>query len=246
MGLRRGIGDLRAPGLWRAGPGAGRAVLLSLAIALGADAGAAPLECTGAMVTVAAPGAALAERLCAVAARATAQFHVCGMVQTEPVHVEVLDCPLPGDPDCAGRCDCRGNRIALAVPGRIIEALGEGHPFAAMPAADLYDSLLVHELAHAFAYQTRGGPLTSVAATEYVAYAMQFEFLPAAVRDAFVAAHPVARPVRPVALNDVILAFSPGIFAVKAWLHFRQPGNGCGFVRGLLDGTVSLPRPNVP
>ena len=166
------------------------------------------------------------------------------MEQTEPVVIEVIEGLRREDPRCLGLFHCDTSHIELIAPEHVAMALGEGSRFAEIPAAEFYDSLVAHELAHALAYQTRWGALGSVADTEYLAYAMQLESLSAQTRAGFIARHPVTEPVKPQALNEAVLAFAPAIFAIKSWIHFSQPENGCSFVRALLTGeeTLAVPR----
>ena len=70
---------------------------------------------------------------------------------------------------------------------------------------------------------------------------MQIESLPEEARDALLAAHPIARPVSLTGLNDIILSFSPEVFAIKAWTHFQTEGNGCEFIRRVLEQEVFFP-----
>jgi hypothetical protein len=38
---------------------------------------------------------------------------------------------------------------------------------------------------------------------------------------------------------------NPDLFAVKAWQHFSDPENGCGFVWRLIRGETTLDLPEV-
>jgi len=201
----------------------------------------AATQCSSVAVTVSADEAALTERICAAAGRAVDLMAACGITQTEPVQIEVIDGLNPDHPDCAGIFHCSEARIELVAPDYLTEALGADHPFIEIPRDPFYDSLVAHEMAHALAYQTRQGPLKSTSATEYIAYAMQVSSLPEDIRAAFLSNRSVTEPVTPMALNEVILAFSPADFAVRAWKHFQAPENGCRFIQRLLDGENLLP-----
>ncbi len=132
--------------------------------------------------------------------------------------------------------------VQVLDPEALSLAIRQAGNFASMPIDVLFDSLLVHEISHALAYQSSLAPPRTTAEAEYIAYAMQLESLPADVRDDFVASHPVTQPVSLMGLNDIILSFSPEVFAVKAWTHFRTEGNGCEFIRSILEQKVNFPR----
>jgi hypothetical protein len=51
----------------------------------------------------------------------------------------------------------------------------------------------------------------------------------------------VTEPVALLGLNDIILSFSPEVFAVKAWTHYSQQGNGCEFIQRILKHEVNFP-----
>lgn len=69
---------------------------------------------------------------------------------------------------------------------------------------------------------------------------MQFEALPADLRETLVASFRTDEEITLAELNGFILAMAPNRFAARAWLHFDHPENGCGFVEQILDGTVQF------
>lgn len=211
------------------------AAVLALNLAVVAVATAAT-QCSTTSVVVSANDAELSERICAAAGRAVELLEACGIRQSEPIRIDVIDGLIPNHPNCAGIFHCSESKIELVAPDVLAKALGADHPFMAIPRDRFYDSLVAHEIAHALAYQTRQGPLETIAATEYIAYAMQMLFLAEDVRAAFVSQHPVTEPVKLMALNEVTLTFSPADFAVLAWKHFEAPENGCRFIQRLLNG----------
>jgi hypothetical protein len=199
---------------------------------------AVTLVCPGQDITVSAPDRFLADKVCSVAAGSRDLLASCHLQQTEPYSIDVSSVLPPEFDECFGVFHCADNLVQVLDPASLSDAvLRTGH-FTNLPNDALFDSLLVHEISHVLAYQSSLGPPRTTPEVEYVAYAMQLEALPAAARDKFVAAHPVTQPVSLMGLNDIILAFSPEVFAVKAWTHFRTEGNGCEFIRSVLDRTV--------
>ena len=205
-------------------------------VALPVASESSELKCNDLAATVVVKEPELGNRICSAAERAVEQLSDCGIHQTEPLMIEVVEGEifLKGT-SCLGIYHCGQALIQLVAPDTVEAALGDDHTFAEIPSSEFYDSIVVHEITHALVHQTRQGSLSSVVATEYLAYAMQIEFLSEETRTKFISNHPVTEPVTPDALNEVILAFSPAIFSIKAWKHFSQPENGCAFVRRLLN-----------
>lgn len=192
---------------------------------------AVTLSCPGQDITVSAPFTSLANRACSVAAASRAILASCNLQQTVPYSIEVNSLLPPDFHDCFGIYHCDDNLVQVLAPDALSEAVQRTDTFTNLPLDVLFDSLLVHEISHVLTYQSNIGVPRTAAEVEYIAYAMQMELLPASVRDDFVAAHPVTQPVTLMALNSTVFSFSPEVFAVKAWLHFRTEGNGCEFVR---------------
>ena len=220
-------------------------ILISWLFALATEATSNELVCDNPLLTVVAQDAALANRICVAAEKAVEKLSDCGMRQTDPVTIEVIEGLTPNDPRCLGIFHCDSAHIELIAPEYVEAALGDGSFFAEIPSAEFYDSIVVHEITHALAHQTRQGPLSSVTDTEYLAFAMQLQFLSEDTRAEFLSKHAVAEPVKPQALNEAVLAFAPSVFAIKAWKHFNQPENGCSFVDALLRGDQALSVPGL-
>lgn len=217
---------------------AGLAAFLSFP---GAAAGEG-LICPNPMISVVAEDPDLSAQVCAIVDSVRPNLAQCGLNQTAPLTIEVADEPLfiHGDAPCLGLFDCAGSRIMVSHPDQLGDILGPDHPFAEIPAADLFASLIAHELSHAFLDQNLGGAELPGAAHEYLAYAMQFGVLPPDVRQRLLDARPINRPIETVELNDTLALGAPSVFALKAWRHFSTPGNGCDFVGKLIRGEVSL------
>lgn len=200
------------------------------------------LACPGQDITVEAPDIRLADRVCSVAAGSRNLLASCGLQQAEPYSIEISSPLAPEFEECFGVFHYEDNVVQVLDPVALLEATRRTGNFAHLPIDVLFDSLLVHEISHVLAYQSSLGPPRTKAEAEYIAYAMQVESLPAAIRNEFVAAHPVTLPVSLIGLNDIILSFAPEVFAVKAWTHFRTEGNGCEFIGQILKQRVNFPR----
>ncbi|WP_137702764.1 DUF6639 family protein [Marimonas lutisalis] len=191
-------------------------------------------------VTVIANDPEVSSRVCTVADRALARLEKCNLRQTQPITIEIKAQLEYGHPACLGAFVCAENRVELLPPSQISDQMDDTHAFAGLSATDLFDSLIVHELTHALVFQTAGDEMPTVSANEYIAYALQLDSLSAPNRRLVLQSHPTGTPVMADDLNDMVLMFSPGLFAARAWLHFSAPGHGCDFVKRLLENETRL------
>lgn len=180
----------------------------------------------------------LAARVCAVASDGIDQLTACNLRQTRPVRISILDRLEAANAECVGRYLCHAGRIEILSPKAMQDAIQPDSAYHDLPGMEVFDSFLVHELAHALIHQTLDGQSGSVAQNEYVAYAMQLASIPPETREALIAPYRKSEGVSLEELNGFILGFAPDRFAARAWLHFSEPQNGCDFVSRILEGTV--------
>ena len=218
--------------------------LLLLGVILCPDPGRsseAEAVCAHPAITVAAQDASLVAEVCAVVDRTLPRLAACGLDPHHPVRIAVSDsAAIPG---LMAHYGIRSDQIVVRSPGRLTTVLGADSLYRLLPVRDLFDSILAHELTHAFFVETPCGQSTCIAAHEYIASAMQLDALPPASRDLLLNAHAPGRPPVLEDFTDAALKGDPETFAIDAWRHFRQPGNGCAFLRALVDGTAEFPSP---
>jgi hypothetical protein len=202
---------------------------------------AVTLSCPDQDITVTAPDVDLANRVCSRAAASRDILESCHLRQTKPFLIEVSALLSPELDGCFGVFHCDDDVIKVLAPDALSGVVQRTGSFTNLPPDVLFDSLIIHEISHALVFQSSTGSPKTAAEVEYIPYVMQMKSLPEDARAAFVAAHPVTKPVSLMGLNDVILAFSPEVFAIKAWTHFQSEGNGCDFVRKILKREVSFP-----
>ncbi|MBY6199853.1 hypothetical protein KUV65_00630 [Maritalea mobilis] len=218
-----------------------RAAVAACAFFLATPAQPQPLACPDSNVLVEGAGEDTG-RICAIVAATQRQFDQCGGL-TIPEDIEIAINPDLGL-NCVGLYHCGEHRIELLPPDTYnndtaMSATGE---FSMITPGAYFESVLRHELAHAAMDDLMECPLPNcLVGQEYVAYALQIEFLPASDRDAFLATQPeVARPISRDELHPMILFMAPGLFARKAWLHFRDRPDPCGFLGQVARGEVLL------
>jgi hypothetical protein len=221
------------------------ALALALAIPLPPAAWAEPVACPGGMLAVEGASGAVADRVCTAAITARDHLAQCGLPQLQPVTLEIRD-GIDGPADhCAGVYTCGSGRIVLIPPDGVASVMLPQSIFAPLPAADYYDSLVVHELVHALMDQAECPEARCDADREYVAYALQIASLSPANRALIERFREIEGPVEAERLNDFLLFMKPDVFAAHAWAHFDEPGNGCAFVADLVAGRATLALPEL-
>lgn len=194
-------------------------------------------------ITVNAPSAKLSLHVCDIIADQTPALAACGLSQTLPIRFTVSSIEASQELRCLGRYHCASNEITLIHPDYLAAHPEAMEIYVGLSPQAVFDSLVTHELAHAYFEQTVAGQQIGVSAHEYVAYALQLRALDPTDRERFLSLHKSTSPPSLEMLNQVIMLFAPGVFAANVWRHFEQPQNGCAFVGELIDGTISLELP---
>lgn len=201
------------------------------------------MACADPQVRVEAESAALRDRVCARIEASRPLLAACGLEQSLPITLRVVwkITTDPHGPSCLGSYACDTDEIRVLHPEALSQAVGPDNPLARLSAEELFDSLVTHELAHAFfAQSAEGGGTRAFVDQEYVAYAMQMASLEQAARARLLEAYPGPQTVDRFELNGIVALAAPTLFAAKAWRHFAQAGNGCAFVSRLVRGEASL------
>ncbi len=212
-------------------------VLVSLFGMLTSPVAAEPLQCDAIAATVDAPDPALARQVCESARDARDALLACNVPITRDLTITVAD---RIEPECLGVYHCGEDRIEILSPAGV-EAYREGDGvFADVPVDRYFDSILLHEMAHA-AYDAVPCPFgTCIATSEYLAYALQIRSLTDADRVAILSDTDDAEMVTRDEVNPFVLMMAPDIFARKAWLHFSQRPDPCDYARQIMSGDVLL------
>lgn len=219
-------------------------VLCSLLLGSGpAGASDAAVPCPDQPVTVAHADAALTDRICRATALARDRLGACGLVQTRPIAVEVIDVIDVDHVACIAAYDCSRDVLRVLPPDRLAAPGVVQAPFGDIPAEALFDSLVVHELTHAFLQQTAAENPSRID-HEYLAYAFQLDVLPEEDRARILAVAPADGPPSLDRINIGILMFAPAAFAARAWRYFDGPGGRCDSVADVLAGRLSGAHPD--
>jgi len=197
------------------------------------------ISCNDRLVRVWASESQLAQNVCDVVERAKPQLVRCHLLLGNALNVQIRD-----DASLAGliaHYSKTYDRIVIRSPGNLTEMLPVDSAYRAIPVMHFFESIVFHELAQALFLETSGGRETSLAGHEYIAYAMQFESMPATARDLLLDTIPPSGPFELAWFTEARLHETPEVFAVNAWRHFSQESHGCDFVTKIVLGKVVFP-----
>ncbi|NDR56479.1 DUF6639 family protein [Aliiruegeria sabulilitoris] len=203
-------------------------------------ANAAPLACGTPLVRVDTVDRALHARICEIVASALPLLENCHLKLTKPVTIIFSDDLENAHGPCFGLFHPGKKQMELLTPKAFAQAHDKSDSWGAIPVAEHFDVIVVHEFVHALVDQTARGERNCTADEEYIAYAMQIESLSETTRSALLEDVDASPPISLEELNPILLGFAPPRFAVKSWLHFSEPGNGCDFIQKLMRGDVTL------
>ena len=196
------------------------------------------LFCEASEVTVTASGVREARLACGAAAHAKTLFESCNIPAiTRPLRIGVVE---DLKPSCFGQYHCGEDRIELlSLPAMQAQLLPDS-AYARLSDEAFFKSIVVHELTHA-AIENMPCPFkTCLVAHEYLAYVMQVMSLSPEAKRQFIKGVDLEREISRDELNPFMYFMAPDRFARKAWMHFTQRDDPCGFVGQIVDGTVLL------
>lgn len=196
--------------------------------------------CKGGSFSVDATNIELGLRICGYLTEAAEDLSECGLYQTKPIHVEVV----PGISHPIGKClayfDCEFDVIKVTDPARFEDFLTTDDPYYSLPRPVLLRSLLIHELAHALTAHAAGQNQVDIVDQEYVAAALEMEFLDPKWRNKLLRAAPVSLPPKTGLIDKWIYGLEPRKFATNAWQHFKAHEDGCELIAQIAAGKFSF------
>lgn len=205
---------------------------------LASDAQQATCDVSG--ITVTAPTEPDARTVCQTISAALPRLQACHLNVQHPLRVTVSD-DLPGvGPQCLGYYQTDRSEIFIRTAAGMVQSINPQSAFSRIDPPLLFESIVVHELAHALFQQSSRAADPCTEDHEYVAYGMQMAWLPGDQRAQIIAPFGVDAPVDPMMLNAFVAAMAPDRYAALVWQHFSQPENGCAFIHRLLAGQTSL------
>ncbi len=195
------------------------------------------MECTGSGATITAPVRTDAEPACEAARYAVTFLAVNGLHITAPIEVRLVS-ELPQDRVREGMFACYSHLDNTVHVLTLSSLRNLQDSFGLKIDSVLHQGVVAHEVAHAVAALNFAVEQPSSVAQEYIAYVTQLATLPTNRREDILARFS-DEPLRPgAAVNKLLLAMDPGRFAVRAYRHFVNPGNGAAFLQRVLTGAA--------
>ncbi|WP_432816735.1 DUF6639 family protein [Sulfitobacter sp. JB4-11] len=215
-----------------------RALITALVVGFAFPVLSGEQRCDGLDITVNAEHSADAESVCAASRRAAAQFARCNLpFPTDPIRIDVIE---DMSPHCVAVYHCGEDWIEILAPKQMQSRRKEEGAFSSLDTGRYFQSVVVHELAHAALDSTPCPFETCIATSEYVAYAMQVLSLDAVAQSQFSEKAGLDRRVSIDELSMMVYLMAPGRFAQKAWIHFTQRDDPCGYIDQIVKGVVLL------
>jgi len=137
--------------------------------------------------------------------------------------------------DAFGCYDSRSELVEVMSYQAILEHVECPEMYGEPLDAVHFAGVVTHEVAHAVMQHNLLTRHISPAPQEYLAHATQFAALPAARRDRIIRAKDVGPWETGDAISDIYMAFDPGKFAVKSYLHLTALENPEEFIQVLLQ-----------
>ncbi|MBT8409505.1 MAG: hypothetical protein KJN93_07760 [Alphaproteobacteria bacterium] len=197
-----------------------------------------PIACDTPLIVVVAASPDLAARVCRVAAEADAMLSALGLRHSRPVTIEVTPDLGVSAAGCVAYFHTGGAVLTILPPDCLEGEDGRLGPFPKLAAGPLFESLVIHELAHAYVEDSAAPDSLPRLVHEYIAYAAQLDYLSKPDRDGILRRSKADLPVDLAGFSEALLNFAPDRFAATAWLHLRAQPKPADMVQALLDGTA--------
>ena len=178
---------------------------------------------------------------CAGTADAVQFLEPSGLVLPLRIRIELVTELPPGlAPSAAGYYDVAGQRVLVPHFDHFLQ----NRTWFGVPAtAELYQSVVAHESAHAIAACHIGDRKLPLAAHEYVAYVTMLATMEEGSRDRVLDANPGTGFDHPVQINNLRYVLEPEQFGVESYRHWLALPDSPGFLRRLLAGEVVMDPP---
>ncbi len=179
-------------------------------------------------------------RACGAAAMADRHLRRLGLTLLAPVRIEVTEEFDVAPGICVALYSTAERKLQVLPVDCLDDQPGRARAFPEIPAGLLFESLILHELTHAYLDQAATPLFLPRLAHEYLAYAVQLDALPEQDRRRILAKAAISNPVRLSELNEAMLNLSPLRFAAMAWIHFTREGGDAELVQRILNGGMSF------
>lgn len=141
-------------------------------------------------------------------------------------------------PAVYGYYSTRENTVNLLSYAAFLTATSGQTIFGTVPDTTIYQSFIVHEVAHAIAHHNFTIANPPPVAHEYIAYVVQIATLPVSVQQKILINFRYGAFENHREINSIYFSLSPENFAIKSYLHFIQPENGRIFLATILSKDI--------
>lgn len=197
-------------------------------------------QCTVPNISVIASDESTARSICDIAAKTDTRLRALGLQLSEPIQIEVTETLNAPEDACVALYNPRLKVIQVLPTECLADQHGRAITFPEMSVQTYFESLIVHEMVHAYVDQTPKGPYLTTLAQEYLAYAIQIEALPEDVRDNVLAKAAIKEPVNFRDIRQSTLERSPVQFSALCWMHFKEAGGDALAVTRVVEDRVLL------
>ena len=194
-----------------------------------------PTTCPNGLVTATTDDPAVAERICNASDHAISLFAMCGFELPEPIEITTLS---DVDANCFGVFHCGEGRIEILTPDGMDALMKEDSIFAPISKESFFDSVVVHELAHALYDETKCPYPHCLATSEYFAYSYQIMSFNDEDRAALEAGIDMEQRISRDYVVGILAVMSPDRFTQRVWQHFSQRDDQCAWLGGILSGAI--------
>ena len=216
------------------------AVLATVASTQGLESRLFSVVCKTPGIVVSAHELVLARDICRLAEEVDAKLVGLGMHNDRRLLIEVTEAIVVNGVNYLALFDVERHVIrVLKIEKLEVNSVRKG-PYKVLSPPLLFESLLVHELTHAYLHRSVGGRRIPRSTHEFVAFAIQLDRLPPKERDKVFRRAVESGQLVTQDLNGAILKFFPARFAAMSWLRFVRPDGGATIIQRILGGDDSL------
>lgn len=181
--------------------------------------------------------------ICNAALKARAFFTSHGIEIQRQIRIRLHQDELQNHANHIGLYDADKDHIEMVTLEHARFHCNEKPPFDVQMDTELYESFVIHEVAHAIAEQNFNSTPASLIVHEYLAYVTQFSAMDIAAQRNILQQYNVSAFS---GIGDMSLTYyqmDPNKFAVKAFRHFQSLRDKSRFIQELLSGAI---KPNAP
>jgi len=182
--------------------------------------------------------------VCIAAMRALTFLHNCGISQKRPLEIDLVQrVTHPFGGKAIATFDKSRGRIEILSTEMMQKLLRKDSTYSRMPVADVFDSIVTHEVTHAIWAGHLGERRLPHAAHEYAAYAVQIATMPEMRRERFLSSFADNRGGDDLsAFNEGYLALAPLAFGAAAYRHMTRTSRPCEVLGAIATGKLRFPK----